>query len=235
LLDGPRLEPTRPGDGQLPVAGSQTGREERYSQGIQRHAFGVGAVCQPRVEALGHPEAELSLKPRCTRGWGTRSPAASSASTAAATATSSSPDASWGVAPRPDSPSSSGHTATKTSSSTLQKIRRLTWPTAGATAGLGRAGGLGGPGRAGSPVRPLRRPDDLHVISVQLRVRGEEGNVLELVNLTKIKGLELIINGKCKPCIEEMQARARQTAHDPGNDFFRTLQILQHLRDDEVA
>ncbi len=51
-------------------------------------------------------------------------------------------------------------------------------------------------------------------------------------NLPQIDGLELIINGRYKACVNELRARARSTTHDPGNVFFRTLQILEHLRDD---
>lgn len=49
--------------------------------------------------------------------------------------------------------------------------------------------------------------------------------------LPKIEGLELVINGEYKRRVEELRQLARSTAHDAGNDFFRMLQILEHLRD----
>ena len=55
------------------------------------------------------------------------------------------------------------------------------------------------------------------------------GHITE--NLAKIDGLELIINGEFKSRIEAMRTLAAQTTHDTGNPFFRTLQILEHLRD----
>ncbi|MCB9158909.1 MAG: hypothetical protein H6644_03470 [Caldilineaceae bacterium] len=49
--------------------------------------------------------------------------------------------------------------------------------------------------------------------------------------LAQIDSLELVINGAYKQRIEELRTLAKQTAHDTGNPFFRTLQILERLRD----
>lgn len=49
--------------------------------------------------------------------------------------------------------------------------------------------------------------------------------------LSKIKGLELFINGKYKHCIEQLRAKAKVTINDTGNPFFRMLQIVEHMRD----
>ena len=49
--------------------------------------------------------------------------------------------------------------------------------------------------------------------------------------LPKIQGLELVINGEYKACIDELRKEARKKANDEGNPFFRVLQILEHLRD----
>ena len=50
-------------------------------------------------------------------------------------------------------------------------------------------------------------------------------------NLTRIRGLELIINGKYKECVNKLRRRARAEAQNTGNPFFRTLQILEHMRE----
>lgn len=50
-------------------------------------------------------------------------------------------------------------------------------------------------------------------------------------NLAEIDGLELIINGVYKDRVEQLRLRARSESHDTNNPFFRTLQILEHLRD----
>ncbi len=50
-------------------------------------------------------------------------------------------------------------------------------------------------------------------------------------NLAKIDGLELVINGAYKGRVEQLRRRARAEAQDTSNPFFRTLQILEHLRD----
>lgn len=51
-------------------------------------------------------------------------------------------------------------------------------------------------------------------------------------HLVQISGLELVINGQYKHCVEQLQARAREETQDARNPFFRMLQILGHLRDD---
>ena len=48
--------------------------------------------------------------------------------------------------------------------------------------------------------------------------------------LGKINGLELIINLEYSKRLEELRQKARSTASDTGNPFFRGLQILEHLR-----
>ncbi len=48
--------------------------------------------------------------------------------------------------------------------------------------------------------------------------------------LEKIDGLELIINKKYAECIDELIEKAKELTNDVGNPFFRTLQILKHLR-----
>ncbi len=53
--------------------------------------------------------------------------------------------------------------------------------------------------------------------------------------LAKIKGLELVINGGYSKCIEELNKKAKDLTHDTGNPFFRTLQILGHLRQPKVV
>ncbi len=50
-------------------------------------------------------------------------------------------------------------------------------------------------------------------------------------SLTKINTLELIINGDYKKAIEKLRARAGKETQDSGNPFFRTLQILENLKD----
>ncbi len=49
--------------------------------------------------------------------------------------------------------------------------------------------------------------------------------------LQKIKGLELVINGKYKQSIEDLRLLAKKETYDAKNPFFRILQILEHLRD----
>ncbi len=51
-------------------------------------------------------------------------------------------------------------------------------------------------------------------------------------NLAKIEGLELVINGQYKQAVELLRLQAKKETHDARNPFFRTLQILEHLRDD---
>jgi len=50
-------------------------------------------------------------------------------------------------------------------------------------------------------------------------------------NLAKITTLELVINGDYKKAIEKLRVRAAKETQNSGNPFFRTLQILEHLRD----
>lgn len=48
--------------------------------------------------------------------------------------------------------------------------------------------------------------------------------------LEKIQGLKLIINEEYAHRIAELRRLARTTTSDAGNDFFRVLQILEHLK-----
>ncbi len=50
--------------------------------------------------------------------------------------------------------------------------------------------------------------------------------------LSKLSGLQLIINGEYKRRMDELQDQARKDTHDARNPFFRMLQILGHMRDD---
>lgn len=46
----------------------------------------------------------------------------------------------------------------------------------------------------------------------------------------KIDGLELVINKKYTQCIDELRLKAKGLTNDVGNQFFRILQILEHLK-----
>lgn len=50
-------------------------------------------------------------------------------------------------------------------------------------------------------------------------------------NLSKIEGLELVINGEYKRRIHELRNLAAKSTHDARNPFFRMLQIIEHMRD----
>ncbi|MDP1690346.1 MAG: hypothetical protein Q8L52_04085 [bacterium] len=50
------------------------------------------------------------------------------------------------------------------------------------------------------------------------------------VELAKLKKLELVINGEYTKKVDELRSIAKKTTNDMGNPFFRTLQILEHLR-----
>jgi hypothetical protein len=47
----------------------------------------------------------------------------------------------------------------------------------------------------------------------------------------EIGGLELIMNGQYKERVMKLREVAKKYAHEMGNPFMRTLQILEHLRD----
>ena len=51
-------------------------------------------------------------------------------------------------------------------------------------------------------------------------------------NLGEIEGLELILNSKYRECVTQLRHRAQCELQDTGNPFFRSLQILEHLRSD---
>jgi hypothetical protein len=44
-------------------------------------------------------------------------------------------------------------------------------------------------------------------------------------------GLEMVINAKYKQQVDLLRELARKTTRDFGNPFFRTLQILEHMRE----
>ncbi len=48
--------------------------------------------------------------------------------------------------------------------------------------------------------------------------------------ISQLTDLELIINDEYSKRVDELRALARTTTSDCGNVFFRTLQILEHLR-----
>ena len=48
--------------------------------------------------------------------------------------------------------------------------------------------------------------------------------------LEAIQGLDLVLNTAYTSAIDELRAEARRTIRDAGNPFFRSLQILEHLR-----
>ena len=50
-------------------------------------------------------------------------------------------------------------------------------------------------------------------------------------HLEGIEGLELVINGEYKKCIEQLRVLARDRTHDTRNPFFRMLQIIEHMRE----
>ena len=47
----------------------------------------------------------------------------------------------------------------------------------------------------------------------------------------QMENLEVIINGEYKRRIEELRLLAKNTTHDVNNPFFRTLQIIEHMRE----
>ena len=51
-----------------------------------------------------------------------------------------------------------------------------------------------------------------------------------LQELRKIEGLHLVVNEDYAQRIDELKEKAKELSHDTGNPFFRTLQILEHLR-----
>jgi hypothetical protein len=53
--------------------------------------------------------------------------------------------------------------------------------------------------------------------------------------LSKLHGLQLIINEEYARRTEELQVLARTTTYDAGNPFFRMLQIMAHLRKRRLA
>lgn len=46
----------------------------------------------------------------------------------------------------------------------------------------------------------------------------------------RLEGLKLVINSSYTSAINELKVKAKEIAHDTGNPFFRSLQILEHLR-----
>ena len=52
--------------------------------------------------------------------------------------------------------------------------------------------------------------------------------------LSKLDGLDIIINEEYKARVGKLRELARETTRDVGNPFFRALQILEHLRDEQA-
>lgn len=50
-------------------------------------------------------------------------------------------------------------------------------------------------------------------------------------SLTKISGLELVINGEYRDCVEKLRLRARRETRSRNEPFFRALQIIEHMKD----
>jgi hypothetical protein len=50
-------------------------------------------------------------------------------------------------------------------------------------------------------------------------------------HLSKLKKLQLIINGDYKRRVNELEKRAAETTHDARNPVFRILQVFAHMRD----
>ena len=48
--------------------------------------------------------------------------------------------------------------------------------------------------------------------------------------LNRFRKLECIYNEQYTECINELRQKAKKMTNDVGNPFFRTLQILEHLR-----
>jgi hypothetical protein len=55
------------------------------------------------------------------------------------------------------------------------------------------------------------------------------GHITE--HLSKMKDLQLIINGEYKRRVRELEKMAAETTHDARNPVFRMLQVLAHMRD----
>jgi hypothetical protein len=53
---------------------------------------------------------------------------------------------------------------------------------------------------------------------------------LDILNKTRNDELELVINAAYAEKIKELEEKAEDGTRDIGNPFFRTLQILKHLR-----
>jgi hypothetical protein len=51
-----------------------------------------------------------------------------------------------------------------------------------------------------------------------------------LAELRKIETLELVINNDYRMAVEELRELAKKSTRDEGNPFFRSLQIIEHLR-----
>ncbi len=50
-------------------------------------------------------------------------------------------------------------------------------------------------------------------------------------NLSKLKDLQLVINGDYKQRVQKLRKLAAETTHDVRNPVFRVLQIMEHMRD----
>lgn len=57
-----------------------------------------------------------------------------------------------------------------------------------------------------------------------------KGRMTEEFEVLRNEGLEPIINVEYTKCIDELRKIAKAEKKDFGNPFFRTLQILEHLK-----
>jgi hypothetical protein len=48
--------------------------------------------------------------------------------------------------------------------------------------------------------------------------------------LAEVNSLELVINKSYADCVDQLTKLSAEITHDTGNPFFRTLQILSHMR-----
>ena len=75
--------------------------------------------------------------------------------------------------------------------------------------------------------RHLERFPNCHFMFWSPRV--PRGRLLD--TLTRIEGLELVVNRDYRSRVEELRGQARKSTTDIGNPFFRALQLLEHLHD----
>ena len=56
----------------------------------------------------------------------------------------------------------------------------------------------------------------------------------QVKQLEAVRGLELVVNHDFKKHVDKLRAIAKKTKHDLGNPFMRTLQILEHLKQEKI-